>query len=86
MIITAINTMYKYCSTIFGYNSNTSKPKTSQDPNQGCSPKCHGNLAHSFRLKEMGINHDTKPFSLSNDGFTLSNTEFNNKHTIKHTY
>jgi hypothetical protein len=43
-------------------------------------------MAHSFRLKEMGIYHDMKPFPLSNDGFTLSKTEFNNKQLIKHTY
>lgn len=86
MITTAVNILYKYCSTTFGCNSNPPRLKTWQGPKQRCSPKCHDSLAHSFKLEEMGINHDMKLFPLYNDGFTLSNAEFNNKQLIKHTY
>jgi hypothetical protein len=39
------------------------------DAHDGCSP------VHSSRLKEMGTNHDTTPFSLPNDGVALLNKQ-----------
>jgi hypothetical protein len=45
--------------------------------------KCQGGSATSFRFKEMGITHGTKPLSLPNDSFTLLNAELNNKQLMK---
>jgi pantothenate kinase len=43
-------------------------------------------MNHSSRLKEMGTEHDMKPFLLPTDSFTLSNAELNNKQLMKSTY
>jgi hypothetical protein len=46
-----------------------------------------GGLARSFTLKEMGMNHDTRPFSSShNDIFAVSNAKLNKKQLRKCTY
>jgi hypothetical protein len=37
-------------------------------------------------LKQMGINHDRKQFSLPNESFTLLNAELNEKHLMECTY
>jgi len=49
--------------------------------------KCWGSPACSSKLKEMGMNHDMRPFSLLlNDSVTLLNRELDglqNAHTLR---
>jgi hypothetical protein len=53
---------------------------------QGCSLKSEkhqGCPARSYRLKEISINHNLKPFSLHKGRFTLFNAELNNKQLME---
>jgi hypothetical protein len=43
-------------------------------------------VSYISRLKEMGVNHDMKPFSLSNKDFALLNAELNARQLLKCTH
>jgi hypothetical protein len=43
-------------------------------------------MAHSYRLKEMGIYHDMRLFMLPNNSFMLLKAELNDEQLMKCTY